>query len=115
MSWSSFSAWTTLRGRIYYLVRWQGHASADDSWWPEEHPAQRPERIAEYEVAGSTAQSASGPAAPDWRARRGAAAAAPPVDRGRSAAPSSHRDGGHGDTAAGPAAPAVSRPIGHVP
>ena len=26
----------TVRGRTYYLVRWQGHTSADDSWEPAE-------------------------------------------------------------------------------
>ena len=41
----------TLRGRTYYLVRWQGHASADDSWEPVEHLAHCPERVAEYEAA----------------------------------------------------------------
>jgi len=41
----------TLRGRTYYLVRWQGHASAEDSWEPVEHLANCPERIAEYEAA----------------------------------------------------------------
>jgi len=40
----------TLYGRTYYLVRWQGHASADDSWEPLEHLANCPERIAEYEA-----------------------------------------------------------------
>jgi len=41
----------TLRGRTYYLVRWQGHASADDSWEPAEHLVHCPERVAEYEAA----------------------------------------------------------------
>ena len=41
----------TLRGRTYYLVRWQGYASADDSWEPVEHLAHCPERVAEYEAA----------------------------------------------------------------
>ena len=41
----------TLRGRTYYLVRWQGHASATDSWEPVEHLAHCPERVAEYEAA----------------------------------------------------------------
>ena len=40
-----------LRGRTYYLVRWQGHASADDSWEPVEHLTNCPERLAEYEAA----------------------------------------------------------------
>jgi hypothetical protein len=40
-----------LRGRTYYLVRWQGHDSADDSWEPAEHLAHCPERVAEYEAA----------------------------------------------------------------
>ena len=42
----------TGRGRTYYLVRWQGHASADDSWEPAEH-LDCPERVAEYEAAAS--------------------------------------------------------------
>ena len=41
----------TLSGRTYYLVRWQGHSSADDSWEPVEHLAHCPERVAEYEAA----------------------------------------------------------------
>ena len=41
----------TRRGRTYYLVRWQGHASAEDSWEPVEHLAHCPERVAEYEAA----------------------------------------------------------------
>ena len=43
----------TVRGRTYYLVRWQGHASAADSWEPAEHLAncQPEERVAEYEAA----------------------------------------------------------------
>jgi transposase InsO family protein len=41
----------TLRGRTYYLVRWQGHDSAEDSWEPAEHLAHCPERVAEYEAA----------------------------------------------------------------
>ncbi len=43
---------TTLRRRTYYLVRWQGHASVDDSWEPEERLAHCSERVAEYEVFG---------------------------------------------------------------
>ena len=37
----------------YCWVRWQGHASAADSWEPVEHPANLncPERVAEYRVA----------------------------------------------------------------
>jgi hypothetical protein len=34
----------------YYLVRWQGHALADDSWEPVEHLAHCPERRAENEA-----------------------------------------------------------------
>jgi hypothetical protein len=41
----------SLRGRTYYLVRWQGHASADDSWEPVEHLAHCQERVAKYEAA----------------------------------------------------------------
>ena len=41
----------TLRGRTYYLVRWQGHASADDSWDPMEHLTHCLERVAKYEAA----------------------------------------------------------------
>ena len=41
----------TVRGRTYYLVRWQGHASAADSWEPAEHLANCQERVAEYEAA----------------------------------------------------------------
>jgi hypothetical protein len=68
----------TLRGRTYYLVRWQGHTSADDSWEPVEHLTHCPERVAEYEAAaprrpaarrhasrGGTARPAGpGPSAP---------------------------------------------------
>jgi hypothetical protein len=39
------------RGRTYYLVRWQGHASAEDSWEPVEHLAHCPERVAKYQAA----------------------------------------------------------------
>ena len=41
----------TVRGRTYYLVLWQGHASAADSWEPAEHLANCQERVAEYEAA----------------------------------------------------------------
>jgi hypothetical protein len=34
----------------YYLVRWQGHALADDSWEPVEHLAHCPESRAENEA-----------------------------------------------------------------
>ena len=63
----------SIRGRTYYLVRWQGHDSADDSWEPEEHLAHCPERVAEYEAA-----------APRRPKARRAAAAKPPgsVDSG---------------------------------
>jgi hypothetical protein len=39
MWWSSFCHRKTLRSRTYYLVRWQGHDSAEDSWEPAEHLA----------------------------------------------------------------------------
>jgi hypothetical protein len=42
---------TTRRCRTYYLVRWQGHASAEDSWEPVKHLAHCPERVAKYEAA----------------------------------------------------------------
>ena len=67
----------TLRGRTYYLVRWQGHASADDSWEPAEHLVHCPERVAEYEAAAPRR-----PKALRVRQRAGASsapAAAPPV------------------------------------
>ena len=35
----------------YHLVRWQGLASADDSWEPDEHFANCQELVAEYEAA----------------------------------------------------------------
>ena len=41
----------TVRGRTYYLVRWQGHASAADSWEPTEQLANCQEWVAEYEAA----------------------------------------------------------------
>ena len=41
----------SVRGRTYYLVRWLGHPSADDSWEPAEHLVHCPERVAEYEEA----------------------------------------------------------------
>ena len=41
----------TVRGRTYYLERWQGHALAADSWEPAERLANCPERLAEYEAA----------------------------------------------------------------
>ena len=50
----------TVRGRTYYLVRWQGHASAADSWEPAEHLENCPERVAEYEAAASRRPSPSG-------------------------------------------------------
>jgi hypothetical protein len=56
-----------LRGRTYYLARWRGHDSADDSWEPAEHLAQCPERVAEYEAAAPRR----------LRARRAAAAKSP--------------------------------------
>ena len=40
----------TVHGRTYYLVRWQGHASAADSWEPAEHLTNCQERVAEYEA-----------------------------------------------------------------
>ena len=40
-----------IRGRMHYLVRWQGHDSKDDSWEPKAHLTNCPERIAEYEGA----------------------------------------------------------------
>ena len=40
-------------GRTFHLVRWQGHASAADSWEPAEHLANCPERIAEYECSST--------------------------------------------------------------
>ena len=40
-----------IRGRMHYLVRWKGHAPADDSWEPVEHLTNCAERIAEYEAA----------------------------------------------------------------
>jgi hypothetical protein len=67
----------TLRGRTFYLVRWQGHASADDSWEPVEHLVHCPERVAEYEAAAPRrpkairAQQRAGGSAP--------VGAAPPV------------------------------------
>ena len=42
-----------IRGRMHYLVRWQGHDSTDDSWEPVEHLTNCPERIADYEAAAS--------------------------------------------------------------
>jgi hypothetical protein len=42
----------TLCGRTYYLVRWQSHSSAEDSWEQVEHLVHCPERNAEsYEAA----------------------------------------------------------------
>jgi hypothetical protein len=60
-----------LRGRTYYLVRWQpeGHDSADDSWEPVEHLAHCPERVAEYEAAAPPSRRP--------KARRAAAAKSP--------------------------------------
>jgi hypothetical protein len=42
-----------IRGRVHYLVRWQGCSSADDSWEPEEHLTRCAERLAEYEAAAA--------------------------------------------------------------
>ncbi len=50
----------SIRGRTYYLVQWQGHDSADDSWEPEEHLAHCPERVAEYEAALPPARRQAG-------------------------------------------------------
>jgi hypothetical protein len=75
----------TLSGRTYYLVRWQGHASADDSWEPVEHLAHCPERVAEYEATpprrpkalrvrhrarGSSSAAAAGRPLGVWQPRR---------------------------------------------
>ena len=43
----------TVRGRTNYLVLWQGHASAADSWEQVEHIANSQERVAEYEAAAT--------------------------------------------------------------
>jgi len=40
-----------VRGRTYFLVRWRGHASAEDSWEPVENLTNCPERLAEYAAA----------------------------------------------------------------
>ena len=48
----------TIRGRMHYLVRWQGHDSADDSWEPVEHLTNCADRIAEYEAAAPRRQRA---------------------------------------------------------
>jgi hypothetical protein len=60
------------RGKPYYLVRWQGHASADDSWEPVENLNNCPERLAEYEAAAHRRPKARRVAA------RGGAAPPPP-------------------------------------
>ena len=71
----------TLRGRTFYLVRWQGHASADDSWEPVEHLVHCPERVAEYKAAAPRrpkairAQQRAGGSAPVGAAPRGGSAA----------------------------------------
>ena len=64
-------------------MRWQGHASAADSWEPAEHLANCPERVAEYEAAAPRrpkalrAHQRAGPAP-----LAQAAAAGPPPDLG---------------------------------
>jgi hypothetical protein len=40
-----------IRGREHYLVQWQGHDPADDSWEPEEHLTYCSELVAENEAA----------------------------------------------------------------
>ena len=47
--WSNFSTARRGRRRTNYLVRWQGHASTDDAWEPEEHPTTC--HVAEYAAA----------------------------------------------------------------
>ena len=83
----------TLRGRTYYLVRWQGHTSASDSWEPAEHLAHCPERVAEYEAAAPrrpkalrALRRAGGPSAAALQPSR--AASPPPVAPPRPAPPS---------------------------
>jgi hypothetical protein len=65
------------RGRTYYLVQWQGHDSAEDSWEPAEHLAHCPELVAEY--------AAAAPSHP--KARLAAAAKAPQLADPRPARP----------------------------
>ena len=40
-----------VRGVTHYLVRWRGHASADDYWLRLEELAHCPEKVAEYDAA----------------------------------------------------------------
>jgi hypothetical protein len=42
---------TILLGWTYYLVQWQRHDSADDSWEQADHLAHCPKPVAEYEAA----------------------------------------------------------------
>ena len=56
----------TVRGVTRYLVRWQGHTSADDLWLRREELSHCLEKVAEYDAA-----------APRRRAARRGAAAAP--------------------------------------
>jgi len=57
----------TVRGVTRYLVRWRGHASADDEWLRLEELAHCPAKVAEYDAAAPRRRHA---------ARRGAAAPA---------------------------------------
>ena len=48
----------TVRGVTRYLVRWRGHASADDEWLRLEELAHCPEKVAEYDAAAPRRRAA---------------------------------------------------------
>ena len=68
-----------VRGVTRFLVRWKGHASADDEWLRAEELTHCPEKVAEYDAAAPRRRAA-------LQDGRGAAAVAPsPVGAGAGA------------------------------
>ena len=62
----------TVRGVTRYLLRWRGHASADDEWLRLEELAHCPAKVAEYDAAAPRRRHAA-------RRHAAAPAAASPV------------------------------------
>ncbi len=64
---------------LHYLVRWRGHASADDEWLRAEELAHCPERVAEYDAAAPRRRRARGIACASAVPAGGVVATPPPV------------------------------------
>ena len=99
-----------VRCQTYYLVLWQGHASAADLWEPAEHLANCPERVAEYKAAAPRSPMAL------WAhqcrscaARAGGCPAAPAAPSGCNPATSTPARMGSGG--GGPVLPRLSHPL----